>query len=906
MQQKEIKYTGITSTPSDYDCPDGDISTMINLINENGNLVPVNSPETIFTLENAQKIVYIHKTSDYCNYIIHNIGNNKVESKISYFTENPANTTNILSLGGKKLYEITSIGNTLVILTDNGLIYALYKSGSYETLGNNPPFPSISFRLKGKVGEIKKFTIKFKNKTKYYKEITSTNPFDQKNLGLLFLDNPTTSEAIYANINPDSEAVKASGGFQFDFMLRYAYQLYDGSLSMHSVPIYMNAGDGTPYLMKVESFHNYVDDNGSDNIGKYSMIYDVEISMHRLGSRLYYQICNFDEIKNEMEKWKDIIKDISVFITPPCYYMDQNYQPVHSFKNSITEGVGDGTIDLNFTMSIGRENNNTEIYHKIENYAYIHFTEDTKFIPVSIKANAGDGMFNFHHICSINIKNLESGEKLLPLESGILTELIGRKQMTGDSQKNGTIVARYAFTYNSRLNLANITIIPQITPLESCCQYINGEFDIFGITEIAIHKVYKYKAYIFIKSEKQDIMIDCTSTIEINIPNGSYFFYPDPKAYKLIIEREDSSGNKTYSNNKLEEHQFLNGAYNSAINSFVTDFDTSILHNTSRGIPYYNKIYTSEINNPFSFPSTGVKTIGSGEILGIRSATKALSQGQFGQFPLYAFTDEGIWALEVSSEGTFIAKQPITRDVCNNPDSITQIDTAVLFSSDRGIMLIQGSESICISDIINEKPFDITTLRGYNELIKISTFTDNQFQYIPFKDYIKECMISYDYKNQRIILFNKKQDYSYVWSLKSKTWNILSSNFEYAINSYPDSYIMTKENTLINISNTKKEKLNGIIITRPLKLDAPDLLKTINQTIHRGIFAESNIKTVLYGSRDCINFIPIASNAGRSINSIHGSPYKYFRFAILTELSPGESISGTSIVFETKQTNKLR
>ena len=91
--------------------------------------------------------------------------------------------------------------------------------------------------------------------------------------------------------------------------------------------------------------------------------------------------------------------------------------------------------------------------------------------------------------------------------------------------------------------------------------------------------------------------------------------------------------------------------------------------------------------------------------MGISTAAKALSQGQFGQFPLYAFTDEGVWALEVNSSGGYSAKQPITRDVCISSDSITQIDTAVLFATDRGIMEISGSQTQCLTDIINGNDF---------------------------------------------------------------------------------------------------------------------------------------------------------------------------------------------------------
>ena len=101
--------------------------------------------------------------------------------------------------------------------------------------------------------------------------------------------------------------------------------------------------------------------------------------------------------------------------------------------------------------------------------------------------------------------------------------------MKGDSQQSGRLVAKHAFTYNSRLNLANITVIPPSMPLESCVQYLNGEYD--STTKKGVKKLYKYKAYIFIESEKQDVMIDTISNIELNI-NNPFFFYPNTKAFQ--------------------------------------------------------------------------------------------------------------------------------------------------------------------------------------------------------------------------------------------------------------------------------------------------------------------------------------------------------------------------------------
>lgn len=909
---QEIKYSGITSSPSEYDCPDGDISSMMNLVNENGNLVPVTPPEILFTLENGQKVLYIHKTSNYCNYIVYDTAN---ESKrICYFTSKSIELKEITSLSSKELYQINSIGNTLVILTSQGLIYALFSSGNYEVLGGNPPFPSISFRLKGKVGQIKSFTVNFERKTYYYKEVFNhlAYPTLEK---VLALDNPITSNTIYANINPSAESIRSTGGFQYDFMIRYAYRLYDDSLYMCSVPIYMNAGNGTPYFLEVKGFHSYASDDGTDNIGKYALIRDVEINMHSLASSLYYQISNTDEIIKERDKWKDLIKEISFFITPPLRYMDQSYQPpraplIGAF-DPFSPIFGDDTIA---TMSMGRIVDGKELYCKTNCFSK-NRKSGTRTIPLLIKINGGEGTYNFYHVASIKLSDISNNfatEQVFPLESGALTNLTSREVMTGDSNTSHRLVPRKSFVYNSRLNLINVSTIPQEYPLDSCVAYNNGKVestDYEGIYYYII-ETYYFKAYVFIKSSNTDVLIVETSSLPL-YSLGNYFFYPDLNAFKVIIERTDTDGNKTYASRKLEKHEFLNGAYTSDLpeGSYTGNFDISIIEETDRGFYYPNKIYTSEVNNPFTFPATGVNDIGTGEIIDIRSATKALSQGQFGQFPLYAFTNEGIWALEVSSDGSFSSKQPITRDVCNNPNSITQIDTAVLFTSERGIMLIQGSESICISGILNEKSFDISILKGIEQLIQIGGFTTNHFKHSTFLDYIKECNIAYDYMNQRIVVFNKKYSYAYVWSIQYKVWSMLSSNFDSVVNSYPDSYLMTNDNKLINLSVTDDgnlKKIPGMLITRPLKLGDADLFKTIDSCVHRGVFAKGHVKSAIYGSRDLNNWFFITSSKDHYLRSFRGTPFKYFRFVIITEFDSGESLSGTSVSFNYRQNNKLR
>lgn len=198
---------------------------------------------------------------------------------------------------------------------------------------------------------------------------------------------------------------------------------------------------------------------------------------------------------------------------------------------------------------------------------------------------------------------------------------------------------------------------------------------------------------------------------------GLYGFYPNTFATKMIAKRIYNGVSATpnepvYMQVEMKQHEFLNGAF------YVFPFwDEKCIWDktdkfwetaatvidpvtTDKMFKEPNKVYTSAVNMPFYFPVAGINTVGFGEIIGLSSTTQALSEGQFGQYPLYAFTDEGIWALQTNENGGFASVTPVTRDIVNNADSITQIDDAILFSSNRGLMVLQGSQTQCLSEAL--------------------------------------------------------------------------------------------------------------------------------------------------------------------------------------------------------------
>jgi hypothetical protein len=240
-------------------------------------------------------------------------------------------------------------------------------------------------------------------------------------------------------------------------------------------------------------------------------------------------------------------------------------------------------------------------------------------------------------------------------------------------------------------------------------------------------------------------------------------------------------------------------------------------------------------------------------------------------------------------------------------ESITQIDSAVLFASDRGIMLLSGSDAQCISDgLDNLVEHSISDTPIGETILTLAGLTDKETFIVPFKTFLQECQMIYDYFNQHIIVFNPNYGYAYIYSLKSKLWGMIKSDFVATVNSYPDALAMTAGGNLVDVSSSKAASVRGVVVTRPLKLDAPDVLKTVSAIIQRGVFARGHVQQVLQGSRDCITWLNVWSSTDQYLRGFRGTPYKYFRMVLICDLKKGESISGASIQFEHRYTNNLR
>ena len=839
----EVKYNGYTATPSDYDCLEGELACAKNIIYEKNALRPLASPSVEESFGRSCSGVWIHQTSAYKHYIYANGSN-----ELYWYDKETEKKTRITSIGSGSniINHIEPIGNTLAVLSNESLYYLLWdaRTQSYIDLGESIPECPLSFGLQRL-------------------DTMTTDLFTVSS------DVESATSTLLAETNKlIAESVVNTGRFVFPFFVRYAYRLYDGTtLSHHSSPILMLPTTTESVFACGNSL--------------------TKAQLQCIPHLLDYQAFISDDERERLLKWKDVVKSVDIFISSPIYTYDQNGK---AEKTQAINGVyqyATDTVSISSKFGEGVYSkvsfSNTLSYWRLPTRRIVDIEDDIRSCN------------QFYFLTSIPIEQIATDyRELIDIPNDYLQALNTREVMTDDYMSHDSLIAKYAQAYNGRLNIANVTrrLYDGYDPISMVCYRNSG----------AKAKV-QLQTCIYVEKGKATLNARTTTELTSQWDTFPYLYHPNADAYGILIQRSDAS---PIQGCVLTPHHFLNGAvYFDGFPKPDSDFSSNgsnIQVGRAEAVKVEdNMLYSSNVNMPFCFPLSGIKPISTGSVLGIRSASKPLSSGQFGQFPLYAFTTEGVWALSVANDGSFTPAQPITQDVCVNGASITQLDSSVVFTTERGLMLLSGAECICLTDILDGEGFDsniYTSSEGY----EIS----------PFTEFLKNSGVIYDYTHQRIYLFNGLYDYSYVYSLESKQWGVfdVTTKIFRPIKSYTEALALDINGYVINFSTPDVADDNmrfNSFISRPIKCEDGDMFKTIETIILRGNFRKESIRgVILYGSNNLYNWHVVSSSKTPAIRGWRGSPYKYFRVCVLSRLLKDESISGCSIEFIPRLTNKLR
>ena len=898
---KEIKYNGFSASPGDHEALEGDLCVAMNLIPEHNTIRPVLPPKVIaqipgdtnLPIDKGRKIVCIHQTSAFKHFIvaIEFDGLSPQHPPYTYlYRWDGTEGSGLVRLGYKafnEVYKVEPVGNTLVVLTDTGIHYYLWKSGAYQYLGTHLPEVDIEFMAS-------KYSAPWSMVPDDDDDSweNTDNP-DRAGMQKIILPVNEGARVYRYQIEDDVEGVRtlientvmaaanAKYGyncehkrFSFPFFVRYALKLYDESITMHSAPFLVMLPLEPPTIWAnwnpVNSSELEVHD--ADGLRIYAVLDGYELE---------YRPLDREQIE-QLKDWKDIVTGIEFYISPQFFTYDQ--------------AAGPDDITVAVHPKIGRNNN----------------------VKKEITENGA-----FHLLCEIPSSRIEtpiiggaySFEKLsidFPTNNDIIRT---RSIMTDDYQSHDYLQPSNksrSFAFNNRLNVANLSrmLFSGFTP---CCFFREtAEYDPFaeyhGTTNREGRFVNNVQCTVVVEEEGREIIVQSTKcTMYLYEENEIlWVYYPNINAKRAFFDI-----NGDIYELKLRQHATLNGAYFCSLDDDAEQQRVDSIPTPStpedRLVDMPNKVYTSEVDNPFYFPKLGINSIGTGNVLGICAAVRPVSTGQMGYADLYIFADSGIWTAKINKEGTYSDVTLASGDICINPDSITQMETSVLFTTDRGIMLISGSQAQCISEAIDDdgQPFTLQ----HPAVDDMATMLGLDVGISPFKDFVRECRMVYDYTGQRIIVFNPGYNYAYIYSLESNKWGMMQCNIDYSVRAYPAALAVTRDGELVNCSvGDSSAAVTQMLITRPLSLDLPDVQKTVRAVLQRGLFIKrrGHVRSILFASRDMLDWFSMMSSKDEDMRGFSGTGFKWFRVGLLLQLEPHESIQGCSIQYDTKYTNRLR
>lgn len=390
-----------------------------------------------------------------------------------------------------------------------------------------------------------------------------------------------------------------------------------------------------------------------------------------------------------------------------------------------------------------------------------------------------------------------------------------------------------------------------------------------------------------------------------------YIFYPNPDAYKVQLHRYtlDTPQTHNYYEVQLQQHNGLNGAFwidELYSNRLPTTIEADEFAQTVQGdVTYNGEIISSNAENPFVFKAHNVNMIGDGSIIALAAAVAPVSDEQFGQAPLYAFTTQGVWALSVNGTGEIATIQPITRDVIIGGTQPLSLDQTVVFMTKRGLLLLAGRHVKVLSQDLYGTPAQAHSTQLTKLLPKFFENTNLQSvienSYIPFAS---PAMLAYDYINSRLYVSSiSNNGFSWVYNFKSGLWTQAQTDVSQTLNSYPDCIFVQGNNVVKLTQDTHYD--DAALLTRPLKL-APDALQKPREIFVRGRLSHALTAIMLCGTRDWERYAIVRASLGERMCHLSGSPYKAHTVAVLVKDTSNAALTHISLTFDTEQNNRLR
>ena len=657
--------------------------------------------------------------------------------------------------------------------------------------------------------------------------------------------NPEKSEWYFQDFN------EQENDWRGEFAIFVALRMEDGSILYRSAPQIINSAQ--PSLAR-----QYVPDAelvkeqpllGDDFYA--SVAWDNSIWDSSIGGSNVVQESDYDRYSAEYHKFRTVECDINYDADPLVHDIAIYATRLYSFLDRDKNG--------NFYNSVNL------------------MTEPFYLMDVISKTADNVGRYKIRYS---NLKNIEQKPLFVPTIS------------------HSDIYANRLLEYNNRLHLLS----PSTKRPNLFIDNIKTNDEEFGGAELVIARWLKngityYSDYYPEKhtdvfSSIQDKLIVLSNNVESlffvnNSNNGKYPMRGDvPMSYSSSLDMSYCIGlQSTYLGTPFIKYKAIN-CYNS---DYIQDGATITIDKFTTSVDDTNRIQASTINNCFVYPYENSYRIGSNTstIVAANAAAIEMSDAKFGEFPLYVFTNEGVFAMQSGGSTTlYSAVVPISYDETINPNTLA-VNYNVLFVTERGIMALSNQNVALLSQGLN-----------------------NQDDTIP--EWMRTTKLLYAPQHNEIYATDAKNGIMYVYSIDGKVWSTRDMPNGRILNNGEMVIGNTLSQSIIDLryETSTDQPVDVAIATRPIKLGSMELKRLETFIVRFEATKEETVKIKISGSTDTTQWrrlreVTVFTNRDIIIRRMPMS-VKYLRFEITSTVTDDIKIMVIDMEYYLRMLHRLR
>lgn len=866
--KKSIDIHGISTTAT---YTDGDLQQCVNLRKKNGVHKPVTPRKVTRTTTEQYVYTFQHNLPQTGENLI-GVRNNNIYHVKSGLPGQPDTETPLTSTAGFK--SITQIGNLLQVLDETGIKVLWWIDTEYKLIESNFGGGQTASELLPVKVDLK-VDAELGNVVNGYQQFNTWYIRSENRISVTDLDlRKETAKALYIKMRGLMKAAGLLHGFCFACT---AIELFDGSYILQSQPILLGQtndigtrySDGTNDYVTNQKIVSIVTQNGAGDKEENGIYYisfaGIDYPNTRIGSwnpsqsnSVYIGVNTFaNKLKFKVsstidEKFRMLIKSISVFVTPEIDMLDETKQLTS--KGVVSNDEENIYLQPKTNAEILKELSENQQFYKVHEIPFDELkttTENGGWITIDLKGKLGESLIM---------------QEELPVDNFTHHGLMPNAQMVYNSKLHimdykQELFHGWPYEYFEQKEVG-IGQFNTYTPTPTTGGYPHWWAEVKIKTENGTSVVVRHKATQYGTWERN------------TYANTPMLSYPDSRAYEITLYIARFTTNATSGYNKTTYKLTPSETHNFAyyISPDLKPITYSIAGTPSNANPpevnrtviYRNAMKVSSVNNPFYFPPATTFIIGTGILLNAGTNAQRMSEGQFGQYDLYVLTSEGLYSLDTGTTIAYNRQSPASLEI---PTSaiICATPFGVVFVGKRGLYVINGQQTSLISPQI-EQDSQADTIYG------------SSLSFVTFLKTIKDIL--YDPNQNELIVVSTSHDYNWVLNIDSKMWYMSTEKIDFEVKNSSPNLLVVAGKDIKDYSQANSNQAAVALITRPIYFGI-DEVKQLQRGILRGrvyqmnTLANSNAMFYrLFGSNDGTNHTLL--RGFRMLNDKQDRDYKDF------------------------------